>query len=206
MPGTTLSSLMPVVALSLLATMGSAGAAAPTAPITIKADTFRCITQMTPVRGFYVDNLLGDLQGTLKVARSPTGGVYPPGSVVQLIPTEVMVKQPAGTNPATRDWEFFELDITDKGAATFRSRGFTNVVNRFGGNCLGCHVAARPEWDMICEQNHGCAPVPLTRAMIEALQRSDARCSPRNELRPQDIEALKLLAPPPTPPPGPQRK
>lgn len=202
MPRTTISALLPGVALSLLAAMNQAWAAAPTAPITIKADTFRCITQMTPVRGFFVDNLLGDLQGTLKVARSPTGGVYPPGSVVQLIPTEVMVKQPAGTNPATRDWEFFELDITDKGAATFRGRGFTNVVNRFGGNCLGCHAAARPEWDMICEQNHGCAPVPLTRAMIEALQRSDARCSPRNELRPQDIEALKLLAPPPTPGPA----
>ncbi|MEY2853821.1 MAG: hypothetical protein RL030_953 [Pseudomonadota bacterium] len=178
--------------------LAPAQAAAPAAAI--EAGTFRCITQMTPVRGFYVDNLLGDLQGTLKVARSTTGGVYPPGSVVQLIPTEVMVKQPAGTNPATKDWEFFELDISDKGVATFRGRGFTNVVNRFGGNCLGCHVAARPEWDMICEQGHGCAPVPLTRAMIEALQRSDARCSPPNVLRPQDIEALKLLAPPPQAP------
>jgi hypothetical protein len=203
MPRSTVSVVVPFAALSLFAMLIPAQAAAPAAPITISAGTFRCITQMTPVRGFYVDNLLGDLQGTLKVARSTNGGVYPAGSVVQLIPTEVMVKQPAGTNPATRDWEFFELDITEKGAASFRGRGFTNVVNRFGGNCLGCHVAARPEWDMICEQNHGCAPVPLTRAMIEALQRSDARCSPRNELRPQDVEALKLLAPPPQ---GPQRQ
>jgi hypothetical protein len=71
------------------------------------------------------------------------------------------------------------------------------VINRFGGNCLGCHAAARPEWDMICEQGHGCLPVPLTRAMIEALQRSDPRCSPPNPLRPQDLEALRQLPPPP---------
>ena len=180
--------IIPALQATIIAMAGllvTAEAAAPPQPIPIDAGTFRCVTQMTPVRGFYVDNLLGNLEGTLQVARSPTGGVYPPGSVVQLIPTEVMVKQPAGTSPATKDWEFFELDITDKGVATFRGRGFTNVVNRFGGNCLGCHAAARPEWDMICEQNHGCAPVPLTRAMIEALQRSDARCVPPNVLRPR---------------------
>ena len=31
-----------------------------------------------------------------------------------------------------------------------RRRGFADVINRFGGNCFGCHVAARPEWDSIC--------------------------------------------------------
>jgi hypothetical protein len=38
---------------------------------------------MHPVRRSYVDNLLGDLDATLAVATSATGGVYPPGSVVQ---------------------------------------------------------------------------------------------------------------------------
>jgi hypothetical protein len=46
---------------------------------------------MTPVRQFYVDNLRGDLQGTLAAANAPTGAVYPPGSVTQLIPGETMV-------------------------------------------------------------------------------------------------------------------
>jgi hypothetical protein len=39
----------------------------------IDASSFRCMTSMTPVRQFYVDNLRGDLQGTLAAANSPTG-------------------------------------------------------------------------------------------------------------------------------------
>jgi hypothetical protein len=31
----------------------------------IDASSFRCLTKMTPVRGFYVDNLRGDLAATL---------------------------------------------------------------------------------------------------------------------------------------------
>ncbi len=64
--------------------------------IEVTADTFRCITDMIPVRHFYVDNLRDDLEGTLAVANSEDGGVYPPGSVVQLLPTEVMIKHGKG--------------------------------------------------------------------------------------------------------------
>ena len=110
------------------------------------------------------------------MARAPDGGTFPPGSVVQLIPTEVMVKHPAGTNPATRDWEFFELDVSAQGTKIAK-RGFTDVINRFGGNCFGCHAAAKPQWDLICAQDHGCAPVPVTRAQFEQLQRDDPRCA-----------------------------
>ena len=167
-------------------------AAAADAPIKVTGKSFSCMRKMTPVRGFYVANLAGKLKDTLKVAHSTTGGVYPPGSVVQLIPTEVMVKQPPGTSPVTKDWEFFELDVSAQGSS-IRHRGYSDVINRFGGNCLGCHVAAKPEWDLVCEESHGCAPVPLTRAMIEGLQRSDPRCVPPNELRPQDVEGLKAF-------------
>ena len=183
----------------IAASLGVAGVVGAATPVTVTPESFKCMTKMTPVRGFYVSNLQGKLAATLKVARAPAGGVYPSGSVVQLIPTEVMVKQPPGTSPATKDWEFFELDVSAAGS-TIRHRGYSDVVNRFGGNCLGCHAAARPQWDMVCETDHGCAPVPLTRAMIEALQRSDPRCSPPNVLRPQDVEALKALTPPAPPP------
>jgi hypothetical protein len=107
----------------------------------IDATSFRCITKMTPVRHFYVDNLRGNLDATLAAANSPTGAVYPPGSVVQLVPGEAMVKRDRGFNPTTHDWEFFELDVSKEGTH-IRKRGFADVVNRFGGNCLGCHVAA----------------------------------------------------------------
>ena len=130
---------------------------------------------MTPVRGFFVDNLAGNLEGTLAVAKSPTGGVYPPGSVVQLFPNEVMVKRETGFNPVTHDWEFFELDV-DKNGSTIRKRGFADIKNRFGGNCFACHIQARPEWDLICEQDHGCQKLPVSRSLITAMQKTDPRC------------------------------
>jgi len=157
----------------------------------IDATSFRCITAMTPVRQFYVDNLRGDLAATLAAAKSATGAVYPPGSVIQLIPGEAMVKREKGFNVATRDWEFFELDVSKDGTQ-IRKRGFADVVNRFGGNCFACHIAARPEWDLVCESEHGCKPIPVTRAMIGALQRTDPRCNPAAP-SPQDAEALRQL-------------
>ena len=87
---------------------------------------------MTHVRQFYVDNLLGNLDATLAVANSATGGTYPAGTVVQLVPTEAMVKRDKDFNPVTHDWEFFELDVSKDGTE-IRKRGFAEVVNRFGG-------------------------------------------------------------------------
>src|SRR5438876_1416745 len=157
----------------------------------IDTSSFRCITKMTPVRQFYVDNLRGNLDATLAAANSATGAVYPPGSVIQLIPGEAMVKRDKGFNAATHDWEFFELDVSKDGTQ-IRKRGFADVVNRFGGNGFACHIAARPEWDLVCEADHGCAPLTITRAMIGALQRTDPRCD-NPTISPQDAEALKHL-------------
>lgn len=50
--------------------------------IPVEDSTFQCMSEMTAVRHFYVDNLLGNLEGTVAVANSTTGGVYPPGSVL----------------------------------------------------------------------------------------------------------------------------
>lgn len=156
------------------------------------ADSFGCISDLTPVRGFFVGNLQDNLEATLKVARSETGGVYPAGSVVQLVPTEVMVKREAGFSPVTKDWEFIELDVSAEGS-TIRGRGFTDVVNRFGGNCFACHVKAKPEWDMVCEKGHGCDPIPLTPAMVRAIQKTDPRCEP-TELTEEEAAGLKALS------------
>lgn len=157
----------------------AATAAAAPARLDISPASFKCLTEMTPVRGFFVDNLAGNLEGTLAVARNPKGGVYPPGSVVQLVPTEVMVKREPGFSPVTKDWEFFELDVSDKGS-TIRTRGFTEVNNRFDKNCFACHLAAKPEFDMICEQDHGCEKLPIPRYVIRSLQVTDPRCKVRD--------------------------
>jgi hypothetical protein len=160
-----------------------------TTVVNIDEESFSCIRDMTPVRHFYVDNLLGDIEGTLAVANAPEGAVYPAGSVVQLVPTEVMVKRESGTFPATGDWEFFELEVNDKGSKIAK-RGFVDVVNRFDGNCFTCHVPAREKWDFICESGRGCDPIPIDHKMTGALQRSDPRCG---EAEPQDGDWMALF-------------
>jgi hypothetical protein len=165
--------------------------AAPT-PLEISAASFRCIRDMKAVRGFYVDNLLGDIDATIAAANSGGTMSYPAGSIVQLVPGEAMVKHHPGYNAATNDWEFFELDTPATGAA-IRVRGATEVVNQFGGNCLSCHVKAESKWDMICEQGHGCDPLPLSAAMTRAIQNTDPRCGAM-ELPDDQKAALQQLA------------
>src|SRR5271155_3325793 len=174
--------------------MGVAAAAptGPSNPFSITEKSFRCMTQMTHIGHFYVDNLAGNLQGTVQAAESATGAAYPVGSVLQLVPTEVMVKREKGFNAVTRDWEFFELDVSPDGSK-IRTRGFVEVNNRFGGNCFGCHVKARPEWDLVCDNSHGCDPIPITRAMSGALQRTDPRCKNRPPTSDEDAAALAQL-------------
>jgi len=173
--------------------VGPAMAAPPPSPAAfpISDKSFKCITQMTHVRHFYVDNLAGNLAGTVKVAQAATGD-YPVGSVLQLVPTEVMVKREKGFNATTRDWEFFELNLTPEGSA-IRTRGFQEVNNRFGGNCFTCHVKAHAEFDLVCDNNHGCDPIPITRAMSGALQRTDPRCK-NPPVSAEDAAALGQLA------------
>jgi hypothetical protein len=158
--------------------------------LVIDNDTFGCVRDLTPVRGFFVGNLQGALDATVAVATAGTG-TYPPGSVVQLVPTEVMVKHEPGFSAATKDWEFIELDVNPEGSS-IRARGFVDVVNRFGGNCFACHVKANADRDMICETGHGCDPIPLTPTMIKAIQNTDPRCEPV-ALPPEQVEALRQL-------------
>ena len=167
----------------------SINAATETTAVEIDEDSFSCIRDMTPVRHFYVDNLLGDIDSTLAVANNPKGAVYPAGSVVQLVPTEVMVKRESGTFPATGDWEFFELIVNESGSK-INKRGFVDVMNRFDGNCFTCHVPAKEKWDFICESGHGCESIPIDHAMTGALQRSDPRCG---EAVPEDGDWMALF-------------
>ena len=163
------------------------------AHLSITDTDFNCMLDMEPVRGFYVDNLIpGKLDDTLAIANAGSGD-YPAGSVVQLVPTEVMVKHPAGFSPATKDWEFFELTVSS-GGSSIGKRGFVDVVNRFDGNCFGCHVKAKPEFDMICETGHGCDPIPLTAQITTLLQKTDARCGGRYTPTEDEIGLLRALA------------
>jgi hypothetical protein len=147
---------------------------------------------MTKVRGFYVDNLKGNLAGTLAVANSAEGGKYPEGSLVQLVPGEVMVKHGEGFSPATKDWEFFELDVSPEGSK-IRKRGFVDVVNRFGGNCFACHIQPKPQWYLVGETGHGGDPIPLTKEVLALLQKTDPRCEDNEPLTANEMKKLSAL-------------
>jgi hypothetical protein len=141
----------------------------------VDAADFKPLAEMTRVRGFFVDNVAGDLDGTLAVANDPEGGTYPVGTVIQLIPQEAMVKRAPGFDPESNDWEFFTLDVTAAGT-TIVSRGGSEVVNRFNGtSCADCHSAAEPQFDFVCEHDHGCAPLPVGDDVITAIQNADPR-------------------------------
>ncbi|MEE4143602.1 MAG: hypothetical protein V2I26_02300 [Halieaceae bacterium] len=182
--------MRPITRAALLLTLSLVSPAPWAADPNIDDETFNCIRDMTPVRGFFVANLQGDIEATVAVSLAGSGD-YPEGSVIQLVPTEVMVKRESGFSPPTRDWEFIELEVSDKGSKILK-RGTVGVVNRFGGNCFDCHVKANPGRDLVCEQGNGCDPIPLTPTMIRAIQNTDPRCQPV-ALPPEQVEALKQL-------------
>ena len=159
--------------------------------VEVTEEGFGCVRDMEAIRGMYVGNLLGNIDATIAVANSEEGGVYPPGTIIQVVPTEAMVKREAGFNAATNDWEFFILDVSAEGTK-IAARGGEELKNPFGQNCLSCHAQAEPKWDMVCESGHGCQPIPITRDMIVALQKTDKRCAPV-ELTDEDKKALADL-------------
>ena len=133
-----LSNSLALAAMICLLFAGAQAADNPSdSKVKVDDNSFKCITEMTPVRHFYVDNLLGNVEATAAVAKAGKGD-YPEGSVLQLMPNEVMIKHSKGFNPETRDWEFFYIDVDKNGSKIFR-RGFTEVNNRLGGNCFACH-------------------------------------------------------------------
>jgi hypothetical protein len=162
---------------------GSTPTATPTSPISttstpalpdvapIAAD-FVNINTMARVGDHFVGSLNGHLADVVRVAGSKTGGVYPVGSVIQLIPTEAMVKRHEGYSPATGDWEFFQLSLSPTGTVIAHSGA--RVKNFFGGDCASCHRAAASRFDFVCG-NHGCAPLGLTAERIARIQASDPR-------------------------------
>ena len=147
----------------------------PDKAIPVTGDTFVCLNEMHPVRGFFVGNILDKLDDTVAAAMQPEGAPYPPGSVVQLIPAEAMIKHHKGWSAKTNDWEFFELDVSEAGSK-IKVRGTTRVKNKFGGNCFECHQKAEPQWDFICEEGHGCDSLPIPDFLIRRFQRGDPRC------------------------------
>lgn len=141
----------------------------------LQASDFGCILDGTHVRQFFIKNPLGHLDEAVAVANSASGGAYPVGTILQLVPQEAMVKRGEGWNPTTNDWEFFALSVSGT-TTTIQARGVEDVENSFGGNCFACHSQAEPQWDLICEDTHGCDPLQISDTLIQNLQNGDSRC------------------------------
>ena len=163
------------VAVSGTSGDGGATTTAAVEDIELQADDFVRLQDMTPVRGFFVDNRLGHLDEALAVANDPDGGgAYPVGTIIQLIPQEAMVKRAPGFDAASNDWEFFSLAVDESGTEIL-TRGGSEVINQFGGSCAACHSAAEPQFDFVCEDDNGCEPLPIGDDVIRSVQASDPR-------------------------------
>lgn len=138
---------------------------------------FDCLAAQPRVRNLRIVNPLGGLEEALALAENPEAGKqFPVGTILQLFSGEAMVKRGGGFDPANNDWEYFELAVSRTGTV-IRKRGRDDIINMFGGQCFGCHEAAR-DFDFICEKTNGCVPLPISDALIDSLQRSDPRCAP----------------------------
>lgn len=142
----------------------------------LAADDFGCILEWPMVRHFRITNVAGHLDEALAVANANAPGMrYPVGTIIQVIPSEAMVKRGDGWSPTTNDWEFVALNVSASGT-TIRARGGEETESLISGPCFGCHAAAGADWDYLCETGHGCAPLPFDEATILSVQNGDPRC------------------------------
>ena len=142
----------------------------------LAGEDFECLLDWPMVRHFRITNVLGHLDEALAVANADAPGMrYPVGTIIQVIPSEAMVKRGDGWSPATNDWEFVALNVSAAGT-TIRRRGGEEVESLVSGPCFGCHSAATADWDYLCEDDHGCAPLPFDFETIMTIQNADPRC------------------------------
>ena len=161
-------------ALLLTAAVPLLGLAADAPPRAVTAADLGCLQGWAEVGHTRYARVGGDVAETLAVARGGPGGSYPPGSILQLMPTEAMVKLAPGASPDTDDWEYLKLEVK-RGQTVIAERGGREVKNIAGG-CADCHGAAKA-YESVCGADHGCKPLPafIVRAALKAVA-NDPRC------------------------------
>jgi hypothetical protein len=164
-----LGTLIALLLGGLLLVPGNAGQKRSARNFEIQPSDLTCILGWKQIRNFRITNVLSKskLKKAIKVAERQRGR-YPVGTIIQLIPFEVMIKHRRKFSPETGGWEFltlqgfrtFQLVIDPAtGNPIFDTQGTTNVTNFLGGNCFGCHSKADESFDMVCERDHGCDPL-----------------------------------------------
>jgi hypothetical protein len=144
--------------------------------VVITEKSFGCVLDMPKVRNTRIQNPdPKKLNEAIRIFKdSVPDKEYPTGTILQLIPTEAMVKHDRATFPNTNGWEFFALQVSAAGT-TIQDRGDKVINASLKKPCLGCHSPAA-KFNFVCEKGHGCAPIPVTDQQIAAIQAADPRC------------------------------
>ena len=144
--------------------------------LVITEKSFGCVLELPKVRNTRIQNAdLEKLKEAIRIFRdSVPDKEYPTGTILQLIPTEAMVKHDRAAFPNTNGWEFFALKVS-LGGTTIQDRGDRVLNTSLKKPCLDCHSPAA-KFDFVCEKGHGCAPIPVTDQQITATQAADPRC------------------------------
>ena len=144
--------------------------------LVITEKSFGCVLDLPKVRNTRIQNPDPEkLKEAIRIFRdSVPDKQYPTGTVLQLIPTEAMVKHDRAAFPNTNGWEFFALKVSADGTV-IQDRGDKVINASLKKPCLDCHSPAA-KYDFVCEKKHGCAPIPVTDQQIAAMQSADPRC------------------------------
>jgi hypothetical protein len=144
--------------------------------LAITEKSFGCLLDLPKVRNTRIQNPDPEkLREAIQIfEHSMPDREYPTGTVLQLIPTEAMVKHDRAAFPKTNGWEFFALKVSADGT-TIQDRGDKVLNTSLKKPCLDCHSPAA-KFDFVCEKRHGCAPIPITDQQIAAIQSADPRC------------------------------
>src|SRR5690349_20311481 len=92
--------------------------------LVITEKSFGCVLELPKVRNTRIQNAdLEKLKEAIRIFRdSVPDKEYPTGTILQLIPTEAMVKHDRAAFPNTNGWEFFALKVSPDGT-TIQDRG-----------------------------------------------------------------------------------
>jgi len=144
--------------------------------VVVTEKSFGCLLDLPKVRNTRIQNSdPAKLKEAIQIFHdSVPNREYPTGTILQLIPTEAMVKHERAAFPNSNGWEFFALKVSADGT-TILDRGDKVLNTSLKKPCLDCHSPAA-KFDFVCEKGHGCAPIPVTDQQIAAMQAADQRC------------------------------
>jgi hypothetical protein len=144
--------------------------------LVITEKSFGCVLDLPKVRNTRIQNPDPEkLKEAIRIFPSSVPDTeYPGGTILQLIPTEAMVKHDRSAFPKTNGWEFFALTVSP-GGTTIQERGDKVINTSLKKPCLDCHSPAA-KFDFVREQGHGCATIPVTDEQIAAMQAGDPLC------------------------------